>query len=208
MLSRNIFTMLQSRYIEDSDMIDDDDADFFVPGVPTEHVHAILSSTTGARVQQYLHYVMKKHKCIVEVDLGMCTALKNGMIGSQPSEQEVNNFSPFFCPLHNDNDRLTAAKLLRLEESAKNGKISQDDMELVTSQTISFAKDYNELKHMMWNFHVLTLCVLVTSLYFHYLSTKYGPTLTPLRRTIFTTLLNSLPSVRIICRKYTWVYKK
>ena len=100
---------------------------------------------------------MKKHKCIVEVGLGICTAIKNGMIGSQPSEQEVNNFSPFFCPVHNDSDRMTAAKLLRLEETARNSKISQEDMEMLANQTVMYAKDYNELNHMIWNFYVLVM---------------------------------------------------
>ena len=58
----------------------------------------------------------------------MCTAIKNGMIGSQPTEQEVNNYSPFFWPLHNEQDRLMAANLLRLEETARKGKITGADM--------------------------------------------------------------------------------
>ena len=135
-------------------MADGDNDVLFVPDRPTEHVKEILNCS---RVQQYLHYIMQKHKCTVEVGLGMCTEIKNGMIGSQLSEHEVNNFSPLFCTVHNESDRMTDAKILRLEETARNGKISQEDMEMITNQTVTYTKDYNELKHMMWNFYVLVM---------------------------------------------------
>jgi hypothetical protein len=107
---------MQAIYFDDGDSEDEDSESCGIikPEGQTEHLQAVLKCTTGARVQQYLHYILKKHKCIVEIGLGMCTAIKNGMIGSQPTEQEVNNYSPFFCTLHNDQDRLTAANLLRV----------------------------------------------------------------------------------------------
>ena len=104
MLSRNILESMQSRYFDDVDSEDEDTetlCGIIIPKGQTEHLQAVLKCTTGARVQQYLHYILKKHKCIVEIGLGMCTAIKSGMIGSQPTEQEFNNYSPFFFPLHN-----------------------------------------------------------------------------------------------------------
>ena len=80
--------MMQARYFISNDRVSDDEDDiFFIPDRPTEHVKAILKCSTGARAQQYLHYVMNKNKRIVEVGSGICTAINNVISDSQPSEK-------------------------------------------------------------------------------------------------------------------------
>ena len=117
---------------------------------------AVLQCNTGARVQQYLHHLMKKDKCLVEISVGMCTAMKNGMIASQPSEQDINNYTLFCLPQQDEEGTVTAAKMNKLEEQAKNGKISDEDMDLMTNQKVKFAKTHSELKHYITNFNSLT----------------------------------------------------
>ena len=51
---------------------------------------------------------------------------------------------------------VSASKMKRLEEQANNGKISDEDMDLMTNHKVKFTKTHSELKHYLTNFYSLT----------------------------------------------------
>ena len=85
------------------------DDDIIISNGPNKTVSAVIKCSTGARVQQYLnHLLSSKYYCIVNLNVGMCTAIKNGLLMSQPSPNEASNFSPHFTPPVDMNESLTA----------------------------------------------------------------------------------------------------
>ena len=101
-LNQNIIEGAQIRYfypeIDKEDIDDNEYMSYILPKGLTKHMKAVLQCNTGARFQQYLHHLMKKEKCLVEISVGMCTAMNNGMIAIQPSEQDINNYTLFCLP--------------------------------------------------------------------------------------------------------------
>ena len=84
--------------------------------------------------------------------MGMCTALKNGLLMSQLSPNKVSNFYPNFTPpFHMDKDAGQELQL-KLEEQAKNDKLSADNLDLDTNQKINYPEAYNRLRHVTKNF--------------------------------------------------------
>ena len=68
---------------------------------------------------------------MVDVDIGMCTCLKNGVFLSQPTASDINTFSINFVPPPSDdpdtkNDRNENARIV---ETSKNGKLTHADVE-------------------------------------------------------------------------------
>ena len=85
----------------------------------------------------------------------MCLALKNSLLMSQPLPNKVSCFSPHFTPLYHTNEDACTELQLRLEEQAKNGKLLSDNLELVTTQKISYPESYNNIRQVSKNFHSL-----------------------------------------------------
>ena len=81
----------------------------------------------------------------------MCTAIKNGLLMSQPTPNEASNFSPHFTPPVDAEDGLSAESQLRLEEQARNGKLSSVDMTMITRQRVRYPVGYGELRHYIKN---------------------------------------------------------
>ena len=127
------------------------------PETPTTTMLMILKCGTGSRAQTLLHYELRNHKCIVHIDPGCASAIKNGLFLSQPTESHINNFGPAFTP---PSSPLSSSKSfinnLRIEEQASHGRISLEDIDQMTTQTVSFPKSYSTLKHTVKNF--MTLC--------------------------------------------------
>ena len=152
-ISCNVLEGMQAKY--NSNIEDDDDDDIIIPSGPNVDQEAIIQCSTGARVQQYLNHLMiTVHGCVVCVGMGMGTAIKNGLIMSQPTPYEPTNYSPHFTPPSIE-DGLSSESQLRLEEQARNGKLSSEDMILITQQKIKSPTNYNELRHYTKNFHCL-----------------------------------------------------
>ena len=152
-LSRNVMEGMQVKL--NPNVEEDDDEDVVIPSGPNAQQEAIIQCSTGARVQQYLnHLLVTVHGCVVCVGMGMCTAIKNGLLMSQPDPYHPTNYSPHFTPLSIE-DGLSSESQLRLEEQARNGKLSSDDMVLITQQKIKSPTSFNELRHYTKNFHCL-----------------------------------------------------
>ena len=99
-LSRNVLEGMQAKY--NTNVEDDDEEDIIIPSGPNTEQRTIIQCSTGARVQQYLnHLLVTVYGCVVCVGMGMCTAIKNGLLMSQPTPYEPTNYSPHFTPPSN-----------------------------------------------------------------------------------------------------------
>ena len=105
-LSQNVILGMQARYASD---MDEDTEGIMIPEKPSGTMNNVVRCSTGARVQQLLNHTLKaKFECIVNWDIGMCSALKNGLLMSQPSPNEVSHFSPHFTPPYHTNKDASA----------------------------------------------------------------------------------------------------
>ena len=96
-LSINVMEGMQARYNTDID--NDEDGNVIIPTGPSAEQKAIIQCFTGARVQQYInHSLITVHGCVVCMGVGMCTAIKKGLIMSQPTPNDPTNYSPHFTP--------------------------------------------------------------------------------------------------------------
>ena len=147
---------LQARFADDLD--EDELEDVVVPDGPNGLMSTVIWCLTGARVQQILNHTLSvTHNCIVNLNMGMCTALKNGLLLSQPWPNEVSNFSPHFTPPLLGSSEDSPELQLRLEEQSKNGKLLADDLDLVTNQKVQYPESYNALRHFVKNFTFLVV---------------------------------------------------
>ena len=156
-LSRNVLEGMQAKY--NTNVEDDDEEDIIIPSGPNTEQRTIIQCSTGARVQQYLnHLLVTVYGCVVCVGMGMCTAIKNGLLMSQPTPYEPTNYSPHFTPPATG-EGLSSESQLRIEEQARNGKLTSEDMILITQQKIKSPTNYNELRHYIKNFHCLNKAI-------------------------------------------------
>ena len=96
-ISRRVLEGMQEKY--NPEVEDDYNEDIIIPSGPNAEQEDIILCSTGARVQKYLNHLMiTLHGCVVCVGMGMCTAIKNGLIMSQPTPYEPTNYSPHFTP--------------------------------------------------------------------------------------------------------------
>lgn len=122
--------------------------DLVPPTNPTDIMLVILRSGTGARSLTILHHEMTARNCIVNLDPGFVTAMKNGLFLSQPTENHLNYYSPAFtAPILPDFDASSADPLssLRIAEQAALGKVSNEDIASMTKQTVKCPKTYGQL---------------------------------------------------------------
>ena len=150
-LSQKVILGMQARYADDMDK--DRTDDIVIPDRPSEIMNDVVRCSTGARAQQFLnHLLMVNHNCIMNLSMGMCTALKNVLLMSQPSPNKVYCFSLYFTPpFHMDED--AGAELhLQLEEQGKNSRLLADNLDLVMNQKIHYPESYSGLRHVTKNF--------------------------------------------------------
>ena len=60
---------------------------------PTDTMLSILGNRSGPRAKELLHHLLQiTGGCIVDLDDGFCSALKNGRLLSQPNQQHIQNY--------------------------------------------------------------------------------------------------------------------
>jgi len=126
---------------------------------PTEDMLKILELKVGIKAQAHLQHEFSKHKLMCDVGLAMSTQMKNGIIMSHPSVNDINGMSPFFLPDTAGEERISSDLALRLEEQLVLGKINETDLKTITKCKIHFAKNFGEYCHMVKNFHRLIVIV-------------------------------------------------
>ena len=126
---------------------------------PTEDMMKILSLKVGIKAQAHLQYEFNKHNHLCDVGLAMATQMKNGIIMSSPSINDINGMSPLFLPDQASEERLSGEVALRLEEQMSMNKITESDLKLITKCKIHFPKNFGEYVHAIKNFHRLTIIV-------------------------------------------------
>ena len=119
----------------------------------------ILDQTVEIKAQAHLQYEFNKHKHMCDVGLAMSTQMKNGIITSHPSVNDINRMSPLFLPDQAVEERLSSDLDLRLEEQLVLGKISDSDMKTITRCKINFPKNFGEYVRVVRNFHRLVIIV-------------------------------------------------
>ena len=103
-------------------MDEDTTENIVIPDRPSKTMNNVVRCSTGARVQQFLNHLLTvNHNCIVNLSMGMCIALKNGLLMSQPSPNEESNVFPYFTPPFHMDEDAGAELQLQLGEQAKNG---------------------------------------------------------------------------------------
>jgi len=126
---------------------------------PTEDMLKILELKVGIKAQAHLQHEFCKNKLMCDVGLAMATQMKNGIIMSHPSVNDINGLSPFFLPDTAGEERLSSELSLRLEEQMVLGKINEADLKTITKCKIHFAKNFGEYCHMVRNLHRLIVIV-------------------------------------------------
>ena len=121
----------------------------------TETMKTVLSQSIGTKVHAQLQYEFSKRGYLCDIGLGLCTALKNGAIASQPGITNINGLSPFFVPDCAENEQVTAELLMRIAEQQKIGKVDANDIKKITSSKIHIPQDFGSFLHFIKNFHLL-----------------------------------------------------
>ena len=122
---------------------------------PTETMRCLLEQNSSIRVQAQLQheFATRDHMCALSP--AMCTAIKQGMLASQPTHTDINGLSPFFTPNKSKENSLDQASLLYMSEQMSVGKINADDLKQITKLKITFPKDFNTYLHYLKNFLLL-----------------------------------------------------
>ena len=104
-LSQKVIIGMQARYADNMDK--DTTEDIVVPDRPSKTTNNVVRCSTGSQAQRFLNNLLTvNHNYIENPNMGMCTALKNGLLMSQPSPNKMSNFSPHFTsPFHMDKDK-------------------------------------------------------------------------------------------------------
>ena len=74
---------------------------------PMEDMMKILNQKVGIKAQAHLQYKFNKHNHLCDVGLAMVTQLKNGIIMTSPSTNDINGMSPLFLPDQASEERLS-----------------------------------------------------------------------------------------------------
>ena len=110
----------------------------------------VLKCATGAKVKHHLQTCPALVRNVVDLDIGMCSALKNGFIQSLGGNLCMNNFSIVFCPP--SSSAQNKFNHLFLEEKAKNDMLTEDDLLSSTTQTTRYPVNYYELTQFFANY--------------------------------------------------------
>ena len=138
-----MFTMVPNMEQEDLDEIN-----------PTETFLSILAMKSGSVVRDTLHHMMKTKGCLVCLQDGMCAAIKNGSIQSTDI-YDINGLTPFHCGPEPCGKQLSIEERAVLEETAALGKITKEDISLLTKSENYLPKDFWAYEHQVKNFAML-----------------------------------------------------
>ena len=122
-----------------------------IPAKPNKFLLETIACKTGAAAREHFHHHLNKN--MIDIDIGMCTSIKNGLFISQPTVSDINTFSINFVPPPSDDhsteyDRNEDARIM---ETSKNGKLTHADVEKQTKHKNKYAKNYDELRHFTKN---------------------------------------------------------
>ena len=139
------------------DFDDEEDEDQVIPKMPTEELMLYINCTTFGRIKQEIQIAMDRHK--IDIDRGLCTNIKNGLLLSQPSIRHVNHLSVAFVGPPTDEHMETTLEEQkgdsRTEELARNGKLTSTEVDKAVKQVIKWPSNYHELKHFAKNWATL-----------------------------------------------------
>ena len=121
---------------------------------PTETFLSILAMTSGTVARDTLHHIMKSRGGIVCLQDGMCAGLKNGTLQST-DVFDINGLTPFHCGPEPCGKQLTLEQRAVLEETAALGKMTKDDITLLTKSETYLSKDFWAYEHQIKNFAML-----------------------------------------------------
>ena len=74
---------------------------------PMEDMMKILSQKVGIKAQAHLQYEFNKHNHLSDVGLAMATQMKNRIIMSSPSINDINGMPTLFLPDQASEERLS-----------------------------------------------------------------------------------------------------
>ena len=104
-------------------------ADEDVPSLtPTNTMKCLLEQNSSIRVQAQLQHEFSTRDHMCALSSAMCTAIKQGMLASQPSHTDINGLPPFFTPNKSKENSLDQASLLYMSEQMSIGKINAEDL--------------------------------------------------------------------------------
>ena len=122
-----------------------------IPTKPKKFLLETLACKTGAAAREHFHHHLNKN--MIDIDIGMCTSLKNGLFISQPTVSDINTFSINFVPPPSDNHstEYNRNKDARIMETSKNRELTYADVEKQTKHKNKYAKNYDKLRHFTKN---------------------------------------------------------
>ena len=118
---------------------------------PTETLLSLLLMTSVIVARDTLHHIMKTRGCIVCLQDGMCAGIKNDTLQSTDIFY-INGLTPFHCGPEACGKKLTTEQRVVLEETAALGKMTKDDIALLTKSEYYIAKDFWAYEHQVKNF--------------------------------------------------------
>ena len=130
---------------------DEEERQISIPPKPTKFLLETIACTTGASAKEHLHHHL--HGNMIDVDIGMCTSIKNAIFLSQPTASDINIFSINFVSPPTDDPEMDFERNenARIAETSRNGKLTYADVEKQTKHKNKYAKNYNDLKHFTKN---------------------------------------------------------
>ena len=120
--------------------LDGEEQQVTTPTKPSKFLLETFACTTGAAAKEHIHHHLGSN--MIDVDIGMCTALRNGVFISQPTASDINTFSINFVPPRSDelDIEYNRNENARIMETSKNGKLTYADMEKKLNTRINMPK--------------------------------------------------------------------
>ena len=124
--------------------------DLTPPEKPTPTMMEVLRCSHGSWVELELH--QKLNNNIICLDPSLCSCLCKGLLISQPTENDINYYSPAFTSSIPNDKKNKAMSALHYMVQASDGKVSDSMIADMTKQTVMFPKSYNKLYNQIKNF--------------------------------------------------------
>ena len=125
--------------------------DEIVAILPTSGALSLLNMQSGSVIKSTRHQYLKNKGCVVYLQNGLCTNLKNLMIAS--TDPFINeNLNILFCGPENPGEEMTSSQQAIIEEKARLGILKKDDLEVLTKNNLYTPMDFWGFEHMVNNF--------------------------------------------------------